>query len=255
MGTLTAIPVPPPRRVDSSVAGLAMLLAPVVGLLPAAMAGALCLACGALGVPPLLVGVAVVASLALLTRGLHLDGLADTADGLASGYDRERALTVMRRGDVGPSGATTLTLVLLGQVAAVAALTQPQRPALALLVGLAVVVSRTMLALACVRGIAAARPDGLGAGVIGTVGRAPAAGALLAATALLAVAASSARLPWWGGALAMVLAATAVAALLARCVRRLGGVTGDVLGAAVESSLLVTLTVLATAAAAATNGI
>ena len=58
------------------------------------------------------VGLSVVAVLAVGTRALHLDGLADTVDGFGSGWDRERALAVMRRGDIGPMGVTALVLVL-----------------------------------------------------------------------------------------------------------------------------------------------
>ena len=60
--------------------------------------------------------------LAAGSRGLHLDGLADTADGLAASYDRAHSLEVMRRGNTGPIGAATLVLVLLLQVAATASL-------------------------------------------------------------------------------------------------------------------------------------
>ena len=51
---------------------------------------------------------------------MHLDGLADVVDGLGAGWDRERALEVMRRGDMGPMGAAAIVLVLLVQAAAVA---------------------------------------------------------------------------------------------------------------------------------------
>ncbi|NEC49139.1 adenosylcobinamide-GDP ribazoletransferase, partial [Actinospica acidiphila] len=57
---------------------------------------------------------------AALTRGLHLDGLADTADGLGSGRPAEDALRIMKQSDVGPFGVLTLVLVLLVQVAALA---------------------------------------------------------------------------------------------------------------------------------------
>ena len=57
-------------------------------------------------------GLLVVGVLALGTRALHLDGLADTVDGLGSGWDRERSLEIMRRGDVGPMGVVALVIVL-----------------------------------------------------------------------------------------------------------------------------------------------
>ncbi|HET7800053.1 MAG TPA: adenosylcobinamide-GDP ribazoletransferase, partial [Humibacillus xanthopallidus] len=112
VGTFTALPVRAPHTVDRRTLGGAMLLAPLTtapvvltwvvlallttrGLLPYAVAAVL-----ALVVP------------ALLSRALHLDGLADLADGLTSGHDRERSLEVMRRGNTGPAGATALVLVL-----------------------------------------------------------------------------------------------------------------------------------------------
>ncbi|MYX73011.1 adenosylcobinamide-GDP ribazoletransferase, partial [Streptomyces sp. SID3915] len=77
--------------------------------------GALLLLAGA---GPLLAAVASVALPAALTRGLHLDGLADTADGLGSGKPAEDALRIMKQSDIGPFGVITLLFVLLAQVAA-----------------------------------------------------------------------------------------------------------------------------------------
>ena len=110
-----------------------------------------------------------MAALALLTRGLHLDGLADLADGLGSGQPAPTALDIMRRSDIGPFGTVTLVLVLLAQVAALAhaeAEGDGRGPA-ALIV--AVVTGRLALTWACRRGVAAARQEGLGALVAGTV--------------------------------------------------------------------------------------
>jgi adenosylcobinamide-GDP ribazoletransferase len=220
-----------------------MALAWLVALLPGSLVALLCWSGSALDAPPLLVGVIAVGALAWSSRGLHLDGLADTADGLAASYDRERALTVMRTGDVGPIGAATLVLVLLAQVACVAALVEDP-----LLVGAAVVVSRSVLALACADGVPAARGDGLGAMVAGSVPGWAAGAAVLAAAAVLTLAAAASSAPWWSGLLAAALAVLAAGAVLARCTSRLGGITGDVLGALVELSLAAALAVLATAA-------
>ena len=124
VGTLTTIQVQPPSVVDRAVAGRAMLLAPLAAL-PLALIPLLAhTAIRWLGMPPLLAAALTVAALALANRGLHVDGLADTADGLAASYDRDRALEVMRRGDVGPAGVATVVLVLLFQVIALADLLQ-----------------------------------------------------------------------------------------------------------------------------------
>ncbi len=246
-GTLTVLRVPPPTVVDPAVAGRAMLLAPVAALVPAAAAAVVVLAGWWAGAPPLVSGGLAVGAVALASRGLHLDGLADTADGLASGYDRERALAVMRSGDVGPAGAATLLVVLLPQAAAVAALAAGWRGVI--LVAAAVVASRGALAVCCVPGVPSARPQGLGATVAGTVPVRWAAAATAVSASGLGVVADLAGLPWWSGPLAVLLGLGAAGVLLRRCVRRLGGVTGDVLGACVEVALTTSLVVLATATA------
>src|SRR5699024_4511702 len=101
--------------------------------------------------------------IALLTTGnraMHMDGLADTVDGLTASYGRERALEVMRASDVGPAGVVALVLVLLTQATALAAVAV--RPYGWLLVGLSVCGSRAALSISCRRGVPSARPDGLG---------------------------------------------------------------------------------------------
>jgi adenosylcobinamide-GDP ribazoletransferase len=232
VGTLTVLPVAPPRRVDRRVAGVAMALAPLAALpLAVAAAGSVWLLVQ-LGAPSLLVAVLAVAVLALGTGGLHLDGLADTADGLVVPGDRDRRFEVMRRGDVGPVGAAVLLLVVLVQVSSLAGVVEGrggQQAALAL--GAAVLVSRGVLALACARGIPAARPGGLGHTVAGSVPRTVAGGVLVAVTLVAGLA------DGWPGVLGVLLAVAAAGAVLARAYRRLGGITGDVLGAVVELAL------------------
>ena len=166
VGTLTVIPVRPPggrgpaRRGPGDAAGAARgAAARRSAAVRAGLAGRLT------GWPPLLAGLVVVAVLALGTRALHLDGLADTVDGLGSGRDRERALEIMRRGDVGPMGVVALLLVLGGQAVAARALGSGVDGAALLAVVIAA--SRAALLVGCRAGVPAARPGGLGAAVAG----------------------------------------------------------------------------------------
>ena len=245
IGTLTVLPVRAPRRVEPDVAGWAMALAPLVGALLALAGGALLWALGLTDADPLLAAALTVGLLALLTRAMHLDGLADTADGLGSGKAAPAALDVMRRGDVGPFGVVTLLLVLLVQVVALAALVRGGSASAGLLVAL--VVSRLALPLLCLRGVPAARADGLGRVVAGSVGPARLGTALALAVVLLVV--PTLVVGPAGSAVptaAACVVGPAVGGLVAlRAVRRLGGITGDVLGAAVEAAFTAALVVLA----------
>ena len=96
-----------PARAAASTRGV-LPWAPLVGLVLGALAAGVGVA-GARLVSPLTGAVLAVTVLAALTRGLHLDGLADTADGLGPLRGRERALEVMRQGDVGPFGVVPET--------------------------------------------------------------------------------------------------------------------------------------------------
>jgi adenosylcobinamide-GDP ribazoletransferase len=235
--TLFTVAPLPARPVNRASAAMAMAVAPAVGAVLGAVLGGVLLGLDAVDLPPLLAGATVIGIGALLTRGLHLDGLADTVDGLGAYRSREQALDVMRKPDVGPFGVAALVLTLLAQAAAVAALPARGWPAALAGVVAATAAGRATATWACRRGVPAARPDGLGALVAGAVGG-PALVAGTAAVAVLAVPAVPGRA--WQGPVA-VLAALAVALLLLRhVVRRLGGITGDVLGAAIEATTTLT---------------
>jgi adenosylcobinamide-GDP ribazoletransferase len=224
--------------VDRATARGAMLLAPLAVLPLGLLTAGLTAAGVALDWPGLLVGLVAVAGLALATRALHLDGLADTVDGLGASWDRKRALEVMRRGDVGPMGAVALVLVLGIQAAAIGALVTEWSSALGL--GALVCCSRAVLAVVCRHGVPAARTSGLGAAVAGSVPPAAAAAVGLLVAAVLALLWAGLGGLWWAGLLTGLAALVVGVLLVGWCVHRLGGVTGDVMGAAVE----VTLTVL-----------
>ncbi len=218
--------------------------APLVGLaLGGVAAGA-----GVLGahlVSPLAGAVLALAVLAALTRALHLDGLADTADGLGPLRGRERALQVMHQGDVGPFGVVTLVLALLLQAAGAAALLAGDGgwPA----IWTAVVVARLAMARTGLPGTPVAEGSSLGRAVAGTVSVPWLAGwsvAVLggAAAAGAAVGGTAAAVALVGSAVAGLGAAEV---LRARAGARLGGVTGDVMGAMGEVAATVVLLVAA----------
>jgi adenosylcobinamide-GDP ribazoletransferase len=248
LGLFTVLPVPAGARAPGP--GVLAWL-PVVGLALAGVAGLPALAVwrGGTDGSPLLAGVLVVVALALLTRGLHLDGAADLADGLGSRRPAEQALAVMRRPDVGAFGVAAVSGTLLLQAAALGTLlAASSRPAG--LVGLAVAAATGRVAVlqAARAGIPAASGSSLGALVAGTAS----AGLRWTVTALLLVSAGGAT--WLAGgtagrvvwSAAAVVAGLVVAELLARhAVRRLGGVSGDVFGALVEVGTTGCLLVLA----------
>lgn len=299
IGTLSVFTVRP-GVVDRRAGGIAMTVAPFVGALIGAVAGAVLTVALWLEITPLLASVLAMATVALLTRGLHLDGLADLADGLGSGRPAEQALDIMKRSDIGPFGVVTLIFTLLAQVAALSQVSAAGAGPTALFT--ACVAGRLALTWACRAGVPSARPGGLGAMVAGTVRRGPAlvVTALMLAlpaalTLLVSIGAFSPVLPaffaasdgfglsasyvssgvsatageamlsevygpgglaavgpgygssssLWGPCVAVLAGLLAAWALRRRAVRRLGGITGDVLGALVEIATATTLVVYA----------
>jgi adenosylcobinamide-GDP ribazoletransferase len=238
---LTVVPVPGREAEGPAALGRAAWWFPVVGLLLGVF---LALAGGLAGAawPPAVAAAVVVTVWKVASGGIHLDGLADSLDGLA-GRDAARRLTIMRDSRIGVFGAAGLALHLLLAITALASLSAPLRVRVLLLTP---VVGRVapLLAGAWLRPATPGR--GLGAsfaaGLSRWAGPAHVAAAGGLAAWLLGAAGVGIAAAGWAGALL-------VAALAAR---RLGGVTGDVLGAVVE---LAELSTLLAAAAAAHRGV
>lgn len=246
--TFTAVPVPA-GRVDRRAAGRALLWSPLLGATIGGVA-----AVPAVALRPLLPGptgagllaVAAVALLASLTRGLHLDGLADVADALGSGRGGPAAAEIMQRSDIGPFGVVTLTLTLLAQTAAIASCVSAGRGVQALV--LAALAGRLAVVHAATPRTPPLRPTGLGATVAGTV-------SVRGAATWTAVAGVACLLPLFDGAygralhlvVALAVGLAASTALRLRIVSRLGGVSGDAFGAVVETATTAALVTLAIA--------
>ncbi|WP_298445881.1 adenosylcobinamide-GDP ribazoletransferase [Gordonia sp. (in: high G+C Gram-positive bacteria)] len=246
---LTVVPVPQPRSAPDRTDGRRVIAAvPVVGALLGAATAALAFGLGYTALPAPVIGALCVVFLALATRGMHLDGLADTADGLGCYGDPERVRAVMRSGDVGPFGAATLVLVLLLQALTVGGLAAESRW---YDLAFAVFLGRVAVVIACRSGLPSANPDGFGALVAGTQRAAIAVWLVVAAIAV-------AGAGWLGAgatpafqlgapiraAIALIVVVAFGYAFTRHCARRIGGVSGDVLGATIELSTTLALVVL-----------
>ncbi len=200
---------------------------PAIGALLGLVAGGVFVAVSALA-SPLLAAACAVAVLAALTGAIHLDGLADSADGLFKSGDAARRLEVMRDPRLGSYGVTAIVAVLLLEVSALAAMT-PSRAFAALVVAGALSRAAVLYVIAFVP---YARSAGLGVAAWDRAGRVPdlSAGSAIAVLVCL--------LDWRHATAAALVVALVTVSLSAFARRRLGGATGDVCGAAAELAQL-----------------
>lgn len=230
IGLLTRVPVG-----GSAAPALAAAVPwfPPVGALTGLVVGVVLVAAEA-GWPAYVAAVLAALAELLLTGGLHLDGLADTCDG-AGGASRERRLAIMRDHAVGVYGAAAVTLTLLLRVGCLAALAER-----APVTVLAATTAAWALSRAAILPVAlllpSARPEGTGRPVIEGITRSGcwigvAAGVLVAAVCLLPVLGPAAA------AVGIIVAAGAAVVPARWAATRLGGATGDVLGAVAELAL------------------
>ena len=212
---LTVVPVPG-ATVE---VGTSALFFPLVGV---ALGGALVVLDRVTAplVPLAIRDVLLVGVLAVITGGLHLDGLADSADGLFSG-DRERALAIMREGPIGAFGAAAVVLVVALKLRSLDALPPETRTAALLYAPMLARWAMVVLAF----GSRAARPDGLGHSMVRSLTFREFGIATVVAL-WIALAQAGAR-----GLLAILLVAATTIGCRILAHARLGGVTGDVLGA------------------------
>jgi adenosylcobinamide-GDP ribazoletransferase len=208
---------------------------PLVGAVLGALAAAVASAALWLGVTPGVTAALVLATGALLTGGLHEDGLSDTADGLFGGWTRERRLEIMKDSRVGSYGVLALVLVTLARWSALTALMVHGGHWAALVATGAL--SRAPMAL-----IMALLPNARGTGLSHATGQ-PSPAVALVAVAIAA--AMTGALVGWAAVPMLAAAAVTMVALAVVALRKIGGQTGDILGASQQLVEVACLTVLA----------
>ncbi|ABA87745.1 cobalamin-5'-phosphate synthase [Syntrophotalea carbinolica DSM 2380] len=222
LGFLTILPLPARCHGNECDLGRSPIWFPLVG---AMIGGVVALFDFGLGLflPPTVVSAFSVLMMLAASGGLHMDGLADTADGFFSSRGRERMLEIMRDSRSGPMGIMAICGLLLLKTVTLAAVPEPLRTSTLVLMPLAGRASLTVSLTA----LPYARTTGGLAGVFSTDG----IQALLAATALMA---GGWLLQSYTGLIAAMAALAGTLLLAAYSKKKIGGFTGDTLGATCE---------------------
>ncbi len=232
---LTILPVGPRRAVARESVAESLAWFPLCGFMIGALLAVADSILGFMSGRPLRSAL-IVLSLTVLTGALHLDGLADTADALGAGRDRERALAIMRDSAIGSFGAIALFFVLALKVVALAGLVEGHRRSAALY--LAPGLARWAM-VAVSRGLDYLRSEGAGSALLQAGAESSFAFASLTTLAAVLLAPSRRMLG------ACAAAAIVTLALRSFYRRWLGGVTGDLIGAAGEIVEAIVLVVMA----------
>ncbi|HUW77764.1 MAG TPA: adenosylcobinamide-GDP ribazoletransferase [Candidatus Nanopelagicaceae bacterium] len=240
-GTFTGIKIAPPRRVDAQTFTIALFLS----FLPAFVVSGLAWLAGylifLLVKSSMVAAVTVIGMEILLTSGLHIDGLMDTADGAASlsKGGRQRALEIMKIGNSGPAAFATALIVILLQVATLSTAFIRGQSSIWIVGAL---LARYSVVLACRVGGKGAREDGMGIPFIGVVDRFWLALATVVNSVMVV---SIVVLDRSWTPLVALIAVIAVGEVLRRkAEEQFGGLTGDVLGSILEKVRTIALLIL-----------
>lgn len=227
LSLLTRLPLPAPKDFPTPPAVWAW---PLAGLVVGALTAGAGMAALTLGLPPALAAAMVLAMGCITTGALHEDGLADTADGLWGGWDKARRLEIMKDSRVGSYGVLALGLVLLARWAALTALVEGGH--------WGALIAAEALSRAAMAGVMTGLPNARGRGLSASHGAPEGQTAAIAGALALGLAG---MLAGWA-APAMAIAALAAAAGVGAVARaKIGGQTGDVLGAAQQMALVAAL--------------
>ena len=219
---LTVIPIQLKRMPTARENGLSVLYYPVVG----ALIGALLYGFALLLLPvPHLLSAALILSLwVILTGGLHLDGLADSADAWVGGFaDRQRTLEIMKDPSCGPIGVLSLVCVCLLKVAALSLLLAQQQYLALILFPILGRLAPLLLLISCDY----VRANGIGSSIAASL---PKWGVRVVLLLGFAISALFGGLGWGSALIALLV----LMLLRHAFIRRLAGITGDCIGASVE---------------------
>jgi adenosylcobinamide-GDP ribazoletransferase len=219
---LTRVPMPHPHGASPPNFARAHRAFPLIGAAIGAVVGAVYSILLGLGLPALGAAACALGASALLTGGLHEDGLADVADGFGGGRDKAAKLEIMRDSRLGSYGALALLVSFGAKASALAAL--PQNAAIAALIAAHALARGILPAMAM--SMPYARSDGLAA----AAGRPEAATAAIAVG--LAVLIAFLALPIGAAVGSVLMAAISAVIIGVLASRQIGGQTGDVLGCA-----------------------
>jgi adenosylcobinamide-GDP ribazoletransferase len=218
---------------------------PLAGLIIALPTASMMAVLGASGAAPVLVALLGVGLQIMLTGALHEDGLSDTADGLGGSRSREKVLAIMKDSRIGTYGALALILSVALRVAALAILIETLPPLAMALAWLATAILSRSLMVWHWSDLPSARPDGV-AGSAGAPDPEATRIALILGSMLTAGIGLFA-LPFHAWFAASLIAVGTVAAFTRHCRKRIGGQTGDTIGASeqlCEIAFLITLAII-----------
>lgn len=242
---LTILPVRGATAFDRVTGTRVMASVPFVGLVVGLLLAGLGWLAHLCGVPVLLAATLIVVSLELFNRFMHLDGLADVADGLGSYAPPDRAREILADPHAGLIGIASAVLVLLTLVASIASILSA---GLAWLLVFIPWVGRLQGSVACHRRFSPMRPDGFGALMVGTVATTTVAAWWLAISVTGVAISVFAEVPSAGIFLPVsALGMVGVGVVLARhCSTRFGGLNGDTTGFVISvcTALMAAITAL-----------
>ena len=180
-----------------------------------------------LSLPSLPAALIAIVTMIVLTGALHEDGLADTADGLGAGSDRDKALAIMADSRIGSFGALALMIALLARLIALAPMWEIRQV-------MAVLIAAAMTSRAMIPVVMLLQPSAKAGGLAAAAGRPEPVRVMIGL--FIAIAATVGLLPLPTAVTALATAAGLSVLLAAWLGRRLGGCTGDTLGAVQQTA-------------------